>query len=565
MERRQFKTARIDLLSQLNESNFWENIDKINRELAAYSSEEPDNIPPKYHPDTLALRLSSRHFDPRYLDETTTATIACRLPNGESGTEQITGRLGLFTYTTITSEEYTGGVNIATDQRVAALQIGETAVPLSPETLLQLDIENPTPDEDPNDTFSYIMNQVREIGALRTKPSYQAASPSEQTTLEIKAVKDINQCLDAIANDNTVSIVTLHPELKYDDGTTRGSIRAQNISVEIRDNYPHFLIIDTDSFVHAIPYGGVIDIEITDEPVDIDINVIDIFNDETIRRMTDYIEGTAYCSEDDSAELIKDLEETIGDNFCQDGIFSGTGKLYRKESSGGIEGEFADFTLLSRGLDVLEIDGERKLVIALKDPNSPPDTSLYTIPDTTHLSQCIRKNAPRAMEFEPDCDLIECLRSAASAAEKLIKSDDFINADDIEQQQRMLDEEEAIDTAISKLIYTFDNLCQGYQIRCTTKKCWAIPVDVYESYSLEDIASLPTATLEPGKEMFEINGDAVEFFVPEMIDRKEKITSLADFPLSHGQPMLRITDASSGEPTYYLVPIDGFLSIAPVV
>ena len=565
MERRQFKTARIDLLSQLNESNFWENIDKINRELAAYSSEEPDNIPPRYHPDTLALRLSSRHFDPRYLDETTTATIACRLPNGESGTEQITGRLGLFTYATITSEECTGGVNITADQRVAALQIGETAVPLSPETLLQLDIEKPTPDEDPNDTFSYIMNQVREIGALRTKPSYQAASPSEQTTLEIKAVKDINQCLDAIANDNTVSIVTLHPELKYDDDTARGSIRAQNISVEIRDNYPHFLIIDTDSFVHAIPYGGVIDIEITDEPVDIEINVIDFFNDETIRNRIDYIESTTYCSEDDLAELINNLEETIGDNFCQDGIFSGTGMLYRKESSGDIEGEFADFTLLSRGLDVLEIDGERKLVITLKDPNSPPDTSLYIIPDTTHLSQCIRRNAPRAMEFEPDCDLIECLRSAASAAEKLIKSDDFINADDIEQQQRMFDEEEAIDTAISKLIYTFDNLYQGYQIRCTAKKCWAIPVDVYESYSPEDIANLPNATLEPGKEIFEINGDAVEFFVPEMIDRKEKIISAADFPLSRGQPMLRITDTSSGEPTYYLVPIDDFLSIAPVV
>lgn len=565
MERRQFKTARIDLLSQLNESNFWENIDKINRELAAYSSEEPDNIPPKYHPDTLALRLLSRHFDPRYLDETTTATIACRLPNGESGTEQITGRLGLFTYTTITSEECTGGVNITADQRVAALQIGETAIPLSPETLLQLDIEKPTPDEDPNDTFSYIMNQVREIGALRTKPSYQAASPSEQTTLEIKAVKDINQCLDAIANDNTVSIVTLHPELKYDDDTARGSIRAQNISVEIRDNYPHFLIIDTDSFVHAIPYGGVIDIEITDEPVDIDINVIDFFNDETIRNRIDYIESTTYCSEDDLAELIKDLEKTIGDNFCQDGIFSGAGMLYRKESSGDIKGEDAKFTLLSRGLDVLEIDGERKLVIALEDSNNPAGDPLYIIPDTTHLSKCIRKNAPRAMEFEPDCDLIECLRSAASAAEKLIKSDDFINADDIEQQQRMLDEEEAIDKAMSKLVYTFDNLYQGYQIRCTAKKYWAIPVDVYKSYSSKDIAILPTATLEPGKEIFEINGDAVEFFVPEMIDQKEKITSAADFPLSRGQPMLRITDASSGEPTYYLVPIDGFLSIAPVV
>ena len=168
------------------------------------------------------------------------------------------------------------------------------------------------------------------------------------------------------------------------------------------------------------------------------------------------------------------------------------------------------------------------------------------------------------MELEPDCDLIECLRSAASAAENLIKSDDFINADDIEEQQRMFDEEEAIDKAMSKLVYTFNNLYQGYQIRCTAKKCWTIPVDVYESYSPEDIASLPTATLEPGKEMFEINGDVVEFFVPEMIDRKEKIISAADFPLSRGQPMLRITDTSSGEPTYYLVPIDGFLSIAPV-
>ena len=558
MERCQPETARIDLLSELEKSDFWKNVEIKNRELAAYSSEEPGNIPPKNHPDTLALELSACHSNPQYLGETATVTIAHESPDGELSIEQITGELGLFTYTTITSEEYTGGVNIATDQRVAALQIGETAVPLSPETLLRLDIENPTPDEDPNDTFSYIISRVREINALRTKPSYQAASPSEQSILEANAVEDVNQHLDAITNDNTVSIVTL----KYGDGTTRSSIRTRDISVTMRGNYPHFQIIGTDNLVHSIPYDGVIDIKTTDEPVDIDINVIDIFNDETIRNRIDYIESTTYCSEDDLAELIKDLEKTIGDNFCQDGIFSGAGMLYRKESSGDIEGEFADFTLLSRGLDVLEIDGERKLVITLKDPNSPPGNPLYIIPDTTHLSQCIRRNAPRAMEFEPDCDLIECLRSAASAAEKLIKSDDFINADDIEQQQRMFDEEEAIDKAISKLVYTFDNLCQGYQIRCTAKKCWAIPVDVYESYSPEDIANLPNATLEPGKEIFEINGDAVEFFVPEMIDRKKKITSAADFPLSHGQPMLQITDVSNRR-LVYLIPIKSVSGIMP--
>jgi len=301
MERRQPETARTDLLSELKKSDFWEDVEIINRELAAYSSEEPGDIPPRNHPDTLALELSARYSNPQYLGETAAATIAHESPNGELSIEQITGELGLLTCVNVTSTEECDGAEITADQRVAALQIGETAVPLSPETLLQLDVEKPTPDKDPNDTFSYIMNQVREIGALRTKPSYQAASPSEQTTLEIKAVEDINQCLDTIANDNTVSIVTLHPELKYDDDTARGSIRAQNISVEIRDNYPHFLIIDTDSFVHAIPYGGVIDIEITDEPVDIEINVIDFFNDETIRNRIDYIESTTYCSEDDLA------------------------------------------------------------------------------------------------------------------------------------------------------------------------------------------------------------------------------------------------------------------------
>ena len=564
MERRQPETARIDLLSKLKKSDFWKNVEIINRELAAYSSEEPGNIPPKNHPDTLALELSACYSNPQHLSETATVTIAHESPDGELSIEQITGELGLFTYATITSEECVGGVNITADQRVAALQIDETAVPLSPETLLQLDIEKPTPDEDPNDTFSYIMNQVREIGALRTKPSYQAASPSEQSTLKVNAVEAVNQHLNVITNDNTVSIVTLHPELKYDDGTTRSSIRARDISVTIRSNYPHFQIIGTDNLVHSIPYNGVIDIEITDEPVDIDINVIDIFNDEKIRRMIDYIEGTAYCSEDDLAELINNLEKTIGDNFCQDGIFSGTGMLYRKESLGDIEGEFADFTLLSRGLDVLEIDGKRKLVIALKDPNSPPDTSLYIIPDTTHLSKCIRKNAPRAMEFEPDCDLIECLRSAASAAEKLIKSDDFINADDIERQRIMFEDQEAIKNVRSDLHYSFECLYQEYLIHCTAREYWSIDVDTYESdsYSPEEIAKFDSVKSESDKSPLEITGEVVDFIIPEFEAREKKITSIADLPLSQGRPMLQIIDVSDSHRVYF-VPIDNLLSVMP--
>ena len=564
MERRQPETARIDLLSELEKSDFWKNVEIINRELAAYSSEEPGNIPPKNHPDTLALELSACHSNPQYLGETATVTIAHESPNGELSIEQITGELGLFTCVDVTSTEECDGAEIATNQRVAALQIGETAVPLSPETLLQLDVEKPTPDEDPNDTFSYIMNQIREINALLAKPSYRAVSPSEQAMLEVNAVENVNQYLDDIANDNTVSIVTLHPELKYDDDTACGSIRAQNISVEIRDNYPHFLIIDTDSFVHAIPYGGVIDIEITDEPVDIDINVIDFFNYETIRSRIDYIESTTYCSEDDLAELIKGLEKTIGDNFCQDGIFSGAGMLYRKESSGDIKGEFTEFTLLSRSLDVLEIDGERKLVIALEDSNNPAGDPLYIIPDTTHLNQCVRKNAPRAMEFEPDCDLLECLRNAASAATRLVKSNSFLEADDIEQQRTMLEEQEAIKNVRSYLHYIFEYLLQEYQIHCTAREYWSIDIDTYESdsYSPEEIAKSGSVKSELDKSPLEITGEVVDFTIPEFEAREKKITSIADLPLSQGRPMLQIIDVSDSQRVYF-VPIADLFSVKP--
>lgn len=47
MERRQPETARTDLLSELKKSDFWEDVEIKNRELAAYSSEEPGDIPLK--------------------------------------------------------------------------------------------------------------------------------------------------------------------------------------------------------------------------------------------------------------------------------------------------------------------------------------------------------------------------------------------------------------------------------------------------------------------------------------------------------------------------------------
>lgn len=561
MERRQPETARTDLLSELEKSDFWKNVEIINRELAAYSSEEPDDIPPRYHPDALALELSKSHFDPRYLDETATATIACRLPNGESGTEQITGKLGLFTYATITSEECIGGVNIATDQRVAALQIGETAVPLSPETLLQLDVEKPTPDEDPNDTFSYIMNQVREIDALRTKPSYQAASPSEQTMLQVNAVENVNQYLDDIANNDTMPIVTLRPDSKRDNNV----IWVKYIYVTIENDCPQFEIIDINDRTCYIPQEDVINIEMTDNPVSSDenIDVIDFFNNEALQRAINDFEAGI----DDLDNLSEKINQIVGyDYFCQNGMFSGQGVLYRQTTSGEVYREPTTFTqLLSQGFDVLEIDGKRRLVITLEDLDNPSNDLFYLIPDRTHLNQCIRQTVPDALRIEPYNYLSEDLQRAARAAEKLIKSYAFMNTTDIDQQRIMFEDQEAVKNVRSDLSRIFDILCQECQICCMAKKYWAIDLHAYwsDSYSPKEIAQSTPATIKSGEEFLEIYGDVVDFIIPEMLESDKKITSMEDFPLSEGKPMIQIIDAR-GDQRVYFVPIADFLSVRPL-
>ena len=220
MEHDRFKkVTRIDLLSELYDPSFWGNVESINRDLAAYSSEKLEDIPPGYHPDKLTRDFSTCYFDPQYLGETATVTIAHELPDGGLGVEQMNGELGPFTYTTVSAKGCVADVDITTEQRVVALAIGEKAIPLSPETLLQLDVDKLTSNEKPRDTFSYILSQVREIDVLLAKRRYQIASPEEQAMLIQNTLDNINNYLDAIANDNTVSIVTLYPNLRYDNDT----------------------------------------------------------------------------------------------------------------------------------------------------------------------------------------------------------------------------------------------------------------------------------------------------------------------------------------------------------
>jgi hypothetical protein len=561
MERRQFRTARIDLLSQLDEADFWGNIDKINQELAAYSSEEPDNIPPRYHPDTLALELSACHSNPQYLGETATVTIAHESPNGELSIEQITGELGLFTCVNVTSTEECDGAEIATNQRVAALQIGETAVPLSPETLLQLDIEKPTPDEDPNDTFSYIISRVREINTLLAKPSYQAASPSEQTMLQVNAVENVNQYLDDIANNDTMTIVTLRPDSKRDNNV----IWVKYIYVTIESDCPQFEIIDINDRTCYIPQEDIINIEMTDNPVssDEDIDVIDFFNNEALQRAINDFEAGI----DDLDSLSEKIDQIIGyDYFCQNGMFSGQGVLYRQTASGEVYREPTTFTqLLSQGFDVLEIDGKRRLVIALEDLDNPSNDLFYLIPDRAHLNQCIRQTVPDALRIEPYNYLSEDLQRAARAAEKLIKSYAFMNTTDIDQQRIMFEEQEAVKNVRSDLSRIFNILCQECQICCIAKKYWAIDLRAYssDSYSPKETAQSAPVTAKSGEEFLEIYGDVVDFIIPEMFESDKKITSMEDFPLSEGKPMIQIIDAR-GDQRVYFVPIADFFSVRPL-
>mgnify|MGYP000955994901 FL=1 len=562
MEHDRLKATRVDLLPVLHSPPFWRNVASINQDLAAYSSEKLSDIPPDYHPDKLTQDFSTCYFDPQYLGETATVTIAHELPDGGLGVEQTNGELGPFTYTTISTEECVAGVNVTTEQRVVALAIGERAIPLSPETLLQLDIDKLTSNEKPRDTFSYILSQVREIDVLLAKRRYQIASPEEQAMLIQNTLYNINNYLDVIANDNTVSIVTLHPNLSYDDST----ISAQYISVAMEDNCPYFAILDLNGASHSISRDNVIDIEITDELVDTNerINVIDFLNNEATRNIIHKIEDTtAYSDEDDFDELMEDLETVVGSDFCENGVFSGQGVVYRQTPLGDIRGEITSFTQLrSDGFDMFEVNGEERLVIVLENiDDKSPDDLLFIIPDSMYLNKCIRQDDPDIIPSKPDHDLVEDLHNTADLATELIESNEFTSAH-LGQQQKML--EDVVDEVRSELYHIFDTLYRGNVIYCTAKTYWAIDINAYESgsYSPGEIAELPAAISEPGEEPFEICGDTISLVIPEMAKREEKITSIADFPLSHGQPMLQIKDVSD-RGLVYLVPIESVSGIMP--
>lgn len=373
---------------------------------------------------------------------------------------------------------------------------------------------------------------------------------------------NINNYLDVIANDNTVSIVTLHPNLRYDNDT----ISAQYISVAMEDNYPYFEIVDLNGVTHTISRDSVVDIEITDESVDANksINVIDFLNNEATRNIIHKIEDTtAYSDEDDFDELMEDLETVVGSDFCENGVFSGQGVVYRQTPLGDIRGEITSFTQLrSDGFDMFKINDEERLVIVLENiDEKSPDDLLFIIPDSMHLNKCIRQDKPNIIPSKPDHNLIDNLHNTATLATELIKSKEFTNACP-GQQQKML--EDAIDETRSELNHIFDMLYRGNLVSCMAKKYWAIDINIYESgsYSPEEIAELPAATSEPGEEPFEICGDTISLVIPEMAEREQKIMSIADFPLSHGQPMLQIKDVGD-RGLVYLVPIESVSGIMP--
>lgn len=260
---------------------------------------------------------------------------------------------------------------------------------------------------------------------------------------------------------------------------------------------------------------------------------------------------------------MEDLETVVGSDFCENGVFSGQGIIYRRLPSGDIRDEVTSFTQLqSDGFDMFKVNGRERLVIVLENiDDESPDDLLFIIPDDTHLTKCIRQDKPNIIPSKPDRDLIDNLHNTAALATELIKSKEFTNARP-RQQQKML--EDAIDEARSELNHIFDTLYRGNLVSCMANKYWAIDINVYESgsYSPEEIAELPAATSEPGEEPFEICGDTISLVIPEMAEREEKIMSIADFPLSQGQPMLQIRDVSD-RGLVYLVPIKSVSGIMP--
>ena len=101
----------------------------------------------------------------------------------------------------------------------------------------------------------------------------------------------------------------------------------------------------------------------------------------------------------DLDDLIEDLEDIIGNDFCENGVFSGQGIVYRQTPSGDIHREVASFTQLrSEGFDIFTVDGRNRLAITLESTNNQSSNDLlFIIPDKYHLNECVRRHTPDSM------------------------------------------------------------------------------------------------------------------------------------------------------------------------
>ena len=390
MHREPSETTSVDLLRQWQKDpQFWSRAALINQRLAAYTSQSAETVAGKCNPADLVRQFNQLHFDPRYLEEEVTATIA----DAEySGLTQVQGTLLSFSDDTFIKPEQIGDQTVPIAQRALALVIGDQTIPLSKERLLQLEVAAAAyqPDSTP---FDYLAEQIETISQLTARPAYQQAAPEDRQALLQYALDDVNNYLDIIANDDSVSIIRLHS--RSAEHTPR-TILAQYIAVTMAHHTatPCFEIVDLHETVHQVPCRQIDDIELTHIAVSeylMTDDVVALLDNEQARAAIKLIENNMrYNNIDSTAELI----ELLGPNFCQGGLFSGHGTIYQADNDQLTSTVSSFYRLKGEQFELVMIDGTWRVALALSDPRGESRLAnthkLYVIPDKQHMSHCVR-------------------------------------------------------------------------------------------------------------------------------------------------------------------------------
>lgn len=548
---------------------FTEALSYVNSRLAAFS--DPSEMTPEQaqEEENLINDFSKTFFGPYWLDRETRATcIAAADP--ESNELNIHAAEGSFkgltveSYTTnqlVDSESVTYVGDISARMLAIYLESDDEVytVPLDTSCLLSLEVDIPPLPSGGDTLLSNLLVYEHVAKYLASRLPYQDWTEEKQSQQVRDILNEINTNQHMVSANLGPAIVTIGGN----DGVSDVTCASLSVELPPSGNIEHDglyleLFHPETSGTTSVPLARVLAFK---EPIPendnlqqtdllhtffADFNIINIINDSEnwVNSLQDEDERNEAI-----AEAISDLNGLLSETFAASTFFA-TGIFYyaQPDSDDLIARHQSIMDGSAESFDIQFIDNKWRAVIPIEYEVNGYSQLAYVVPGKPHTEQ-LTAYYDTALDFsenEDDSDVIQSCLDAADATKHTVNSRAFKKASAHKQVQ-------LLSGAVQPLKSELERLALNQFTTCLASNYFVVD-SRWTAFSCADIAELCYVnTLSLAEEdRVRISGTFIDTLIPELYEFEgKKIKGVKDFPLSKGEPMIIIENATA-QKTYFI-------------